>query len=156
MGVGGVWMFLRDETQEPVGGFLLAGQSDSGENGGSESRIPCLGERGAQHLEGFKCMGLGDSHGGFGGGIVLGCKELRHPRDGGGAFEGEHTGIAGSEEFRLVGGEFGAKAEEQRSRVTADLYDRTDGIDPDGEFLVSKEWGEMDEEAMAVELATLD
>ena len=72
MGVGGVWMFLRDETQEPVGGFLLAGQSDSGENGGSESRIPCLGERGAQHLEGFKRVGLGDGHGGFGGGIVLG------------------------------------------------------------------------------------
>ena len=107
-------------------------------------------------MEGFKRVSLSDGHGGFCGSIVLGCKKLRRPRDGGGTFECEYTGIAGSEEFGLVGGELGAKAEEQRSGVTADLYDRADGIEPDREFLVGKEWDEMDEEAMAVELAALD
>ena len=32
MGIGGVWMFLFYEAQEPVGGLLLAAESYSGEN----------------------------------------------------------------------------------------------------------------------------
>jgi hypothetical protein len=99
---------------------------------------------------------LGDSHGGFGGSSILGVRKLRHPRDCGGTFECEYAGIAGPEKFRFVGGEFGAKAKEQRSGVAADLYDRAYGIDPDGEFLVGKEMDKVDEEAMAVELAVLD
>jgi hypothetical protein len=72
MGVGGVWMVLFYEVQEPVGGLLLADQSDGGENGGSEPGVAGLGKRGAQHLEGFKRVGPGYSHGGFASGIVLG------------------------------------------------------------------------------------
>ena len=72
MGVGGVWMFLFNEVQEPLGRLLLAGESDGRENYGPEPRVPSLGKRGAQHLKGFGRVGLGDGHGGFGGGIVLG------------------------------------------------------------------------------------
>ena len=149
-------MFLRDEVEEPVGGRLLAGESDGGENCGPEPWVPTVGKRGAQQLEGFGRVGLGDGHGGFGGSIVLGCKKLRGPGEGGGTFQCEHAGIAGPEEFRLVGGELGAKAEEQRGGVAADLYDRADSVDPDGEFLVGKERDEMGENAMAAELAALD
>jgi hypothetical protein len=30
VGVGGVWVFLRDKVKEPVGGLFLAGESDGG------------------------------------------------------------------------------------------------------------------------------
>jgi hypothetical protein len=53
-------------------------------------------------LNGFGRVGLGYSHGGFGCGIDLGCKKLRGPGDGGGAFECEYAGIAGSEEIQIL------------------------------------------------------
>jgi hypothetical protein len=65
-----MWMFFFYELKEPVGGLLLAGESDGGENCGPEPWVPSLGKRGAQQLEGFKRVGLGDSHGGFGGSIA--------------------------------------------------------------------------------------
>jgi hypothetical protein len=70
-GVGGMWMFLRYEVEKPVGGFLLAGESDGGENGCAEPGVPCLAEGRAQNLESFGRVGLGNSHGGFGCGTVF-------------------------------------------------------------------------------------
>jgi type I restriction enzyme R subunit len=55
-------------------------------------------------MEGVWRVGLGYGHGGLGGSIVLGWKELRGPGDGDGAFEREDAGVAGSEEFGGVGG----------------------------------------------------
>ena len=46
MGIGGVWMFLRDEVEEPVGGLPLAGESYGGENYSSEPWVPSLGKCG--------------------------------------------------------------------------------------------------------------
>lgn len=72
MGVGGVWMVLFYDRQEPVGRLLLADQSDGGDNGGMEPGVAGLGERGAQELESFGRVNLGYSHRGFGSSIVLG------------------------------------------------------------------------------------
>jgi hypothetical protein len=71
-------------------------------------------------------------------------------------FDREDAGVAGAEEFGGVRGELGTEAEEERSRVGADLLDGADDVDPDWEFFVGEEWCEMGEDAMAVELAALD
>jgi hypothetical protein len=97
-------LFVRDEVEEPVGSLLLAREGHGRENGGAEPGVVCLGEGGAQELEGVGRVGLGYGHGGFGGSIVLGWKELRGPGDGDGTFEREDAGVAGSEEFGGVGG----------------------------------------------------
>ena len=60
-------MFLRDEVQEPVGGLLLAGESDGGENGGPEPWVPSLGEGSARNTMntgrplGTSCTRMGSS-----------------------------------------------------------------------------------------------
>ncbi len=53
MSVDGVWIFLFHEAQEPVGGLLLARESNSGENCGPEPWVATLGKRGAEQLEGL-------------------------------------------------------------------------------------------------------
>jgi hypothetical protein len=93
---------------------------------------------------------LSYGHGGFHGRIVFRREELRGPGNSGGTFKREDAGVAGTEELRFVGGELGTKAEEERGRVGADLLDRADGVDSDGEFLIGQEWREMGEDAMAV------
>ena len=59
MGIGGLWMFLRDEVEEPFSGLLLAGESNRRENGGSEPWGSSLGESSLQRLVGFGRVGLG-------------------------------------------------------------------------------------------------
>lgn len=102
MSVGSVALFVRDEVEEPVGSLLLAGEGHGRENGAAEPGVACLGEGGAQELEGFGRVGLGCRHGGLSGSTVLEWKELRGPRDGDGTFEREDVRVAGAEDFGVV------------------------------------------------------
>jgi hypothetical protein len=151
-----VAIILFDEGEEPGEGFVLTGESDGGEQGGAEPGVAGSGEGILQSGEGFGGAGFGDGDGCFGGCVVFQTKEFCCPGDGGGAFEVEDSGVAGSEEFWFTTGEFGAETEEENCGVGADLLDGSRCVDLDGEFFVGEELGEESEEADAVQASALD
>ena len=156
MSRGCIPIVLLDEAEEPVGCVWLAGERDGGEQSAAEPGVlSAAGEGGAQQREGFGRVGLGDGHGGFGGGIVFRDEELRGPGQAGGAFESEDGGVAGAEQFGLIGAEFGPQPEEKCGGVGADLLHGADCVDADGELLVGEQGCEMGEDAVAAEIATL-
>lgn len=147
MGVGGVEIVAGDQVEEPVGRLRLAGEGDGLQDGSAEPRVADFGVDGVQGLEGFEGVGLGDGHGGLGGGIVLKRQELRGPADGGLAFEREDAGVAGSQQLGLVvghqrgaypriGGQLGMQAQQEGRGVGAHLLDGADGVEADGRLPV--------------------
>ena len=107
VGVGSLNVIARDEADEPVGGLLLAGQSNGRKNGSTEPRVARRTERCLQQSECLGNVGLGDRHGRFCGRIILGSQKPRGPIERGGTFERENTGVAGAEDLWGVGRELG-------------------------------------------------
>ena len=104
MGIFGVAVVAFDQGEEPVVGFVLAGEGYGREQGGAEPGVAGAGERFFEGGEGFGGAGFGDGDGGFGGGVVLVKEESGGPWDGAGAFEVEDSAVTGSEEFGFVAG----------------------------------------------------
>ena len=104
MGIFGVAVVAFDQGEEPVVGFVLAGEGDGGEQGGAEPRVTRRCEGFFECGEGFGSAGFGDGYGGFGGCVVLVREESGGPGDGAGAFEVEDSAVTGSEEFGFVAG----------------------------------------------------
>jgi hypothetical protein len=79
VGVSRLNIIVRDEVDKPVGGFLLAGQSNGRKNGSTEPRVARRTERCLPQSECLGGVGLGDRHGRFCGRIIFVPQKPRDP-----------------------------------------------------------------------------
>jgi hypothetical protein len=154
--LGGEALAGGDEGEESGVGFGEAHGGEGGDEGVAEGGLVGGEDGGAEVGDGGGGAVLGENEGGLGGEVVGVREEGGGPGEGGFAVEAEDAADAGAEELRFIGTELGAEAEEEGSRVGADLLDGAGGVDADGEVFIGEERCEMAEEDGRREIAALD